>query len=133
MSFFPSLNEHSFQKKTLNGWATNRAYCPCHKDVGVCHSQRHNHSTFQLCLAKWLSQNYDWMCLGKWLVCRGVKGGLVTPQSLLTIKKDTKISDSCQTIPLQYLYDHSFHWNLICPRSKTYNHFPESCGGIVIF
>ena len=35
--------------------------------------------------------------------------------------------------PLQSLYPHPFHLNLICPGGITYNPCPEGCGGDVIF
>ena len=47
---------------------------------GRCHPQRHHFWNFQLLLTNWLSQNFDWLCSGKWWVWE------VAFQSLSTIK-----------------------------------------------
>ena len=36
---------------------------------GGCYPQIHNFRTFQLRSTRWISQNFDWMCLGKNTLC----------------------------------------------------------------
>ena len=94
---------------------------------GICQPLRLCYMIFRILLNKWPSQNFYRMHLDAYDV-RGGGGGI--PPITLTLKKGTRTSDFQSNEYLRSLYDHSFHKNLIFPRSISNNPCAEGCGGV---
>ena len=88
------------------------------------HLQIHNFRTYQLCWTKWLFQNFDWMCLGKWWSWEGISCPPINPsiRSALVKKKPKKINNTlCPHFSLLRLHCFVAYDNYLVTEVDKYN------------